>query len=113
MIDAAKKAALIELPEYITGDNIEVLIIADNSYLPAYGPGDEAFYCADDKKSGAEASAYLGKLCVVRLENKAAGLYRLYAGSAPGLYMLHQVSGPILLDQAIEWAAPEVGKRQH
>lgn len=111
MNDAATQPR-IELPADISGDNIIDLIIADNRYLPAYGPGDEVFYCADDRKGGAEATIYAGSLCVVKIDAKTAGLYRLYAGGKPGLYMLHQVSGPVLIDQAIEWAAPELGKRQ-
>lgn len=64
--------------------------------------GWTAYY---DNRQEPPTEDILGKLCVVGLVDGRVLVKRLIKGRGPGLYDLYSASAPVLLDQAVLWAA--------
>lgn len=78
------------------------VLVRGDSMAPLLYDGWTVYY---DNRQEPPTPALYGKLCVVGLVDGRVLVRRLYPGRKPSCYDLHPANAPVMLDQAVEWAA--------
>lgn len=82
--------------------NAAAVKVDGNSMYPRYFDGEKLFYVRD----GSPPSEFIGKECVIQLRSGGMLVKILRPGSKRRLFNLESWNAPMLVDQAVEWAAP-------
>lgn len=80
-----------------------VVKVRGQSMWPVFQDGDSLVF--DERLSGSDLAAYVGKECIVKLEDGRMFIKMLGKGTAPGFWTLHSYNAPPVEDVAVEWAA--------
>lgn len=92
----------VEAPPGEPGETVAVIVRGESMY-PSYNDGDMIFYRRDD---ATPEHTFLGRECVVCLQDGRILVKRVIQGSRKGRYTLVSHNAPEIVDVAIRWAAP-------
>lgn len=95
----------IKLPPGAPPD-AEVVIVRSDSLYPRYFEGEHLFYTARPQTP----AELIGRECVVKLKSGEVLVRVIRRGSRRNLFNLESWNAPVIEDQAIEWAAPVLGR---
>jgi len=92
----------VEAPPGASSRAIAVRVRGD-SMLPAYHDGDHIVY--DEQRSGDDLARYIGRECVVRLQDGRTFIKTVGRGATPGTWTLWSYNAAPMQDVIVEWAA--------
>lgn len=92
----------IEAPPGAPADAVAVKVRGESMW-PVFHDGDTIVF--DERRSGLDLVAYVGRECIIRLEDGRTFIKMLTRGSAEGFWTLISYNAPPVTDVAVEWAA--------
>lgn len=95
----------VDLPPGLPPDAVLVIVRGDSMY-PRYFDNERLFYVRRD----ANPIDFVGRECVVKLEDGRMFVKILRRGIADGYYNLESWNAPLIEDVALQWAAPVLAR---
>jgi phage repressor protein C with HTH and peptisase S24 domain len=95
-------------PSRAAANTVAVVVQGDSMA----GLADDGWMVYYDDVRDPPSDALLGKLCVVGLTDGRVLIKKLIRGRGPGHYDLYSTNGPVLVDQAVDWAPMVTGLQQ-
>lgn len=94
---------LVPCPRGLNPAKTVAAIVRGDSMEPYIGDGWRVFYSRDPES---DASAVVGRLCVVKVADGGTMVKQVRRGPTPGRFNLVSTNAGLLEDQALEWASP-------
>jgi phage repressor protein C with HTH and peptisase S24 domain len=91
-----------EMPPGEIGTNVVAVKVQGDSMSGLLEDGSTVYY--DNRRDPPDETLFK-KLCVVGLTDGRVLIKRLYPGRIAGHYDLHSLNAPVLMDEAVQWAA--------